>query len=852
MTTRAKLLTTSLNLVKGQESIDIVGDRGSGLSWFAERLTEGLLNGAWHVLRVRGIGAFRSAPLVALALAGVSAAREGRTTAIPAAIAEMTEKLPPGRSAIVIDDWDDLDDASWGVICAFHRANGVPIVTTRARAATAHDAVKRSFGSAADIAYVIELGPMRFDELAGALRERFGKPFEESTMSRIYVKSGGNVGLAVAIVDVAIHEQRLEVVDGALVATHGLWSSSLRAFAERLIEPLDAEQLDALELLSLVGVADTDTLATLTEPSTLEQLESLALIEMYPADQRLLVTVRFPILAEYFRSSPRRARRQRLSEVINTQLDPDWRGRPGSVSIAREQGDRAAQFVRLVHEQARARRIVARSEWVRSPSSTTAVNYFRALRSSGATREDFDEVLAASVFMDGDEYSSVQWLAAAAEYRAFERGEAAAVIEELRSAAASYPIFGGILLARALEIEHALVGPGKLDAIPDPADEDLDVRVRVAVLSAVAHVETSRGNISKSERYIAELRELSHPDGERSIALAAGLNRLVLGDVSGATRIAVRALDEAKAQFDAPAMFEYGYLATLCYMFEGRYTEVDAILETVLPLGEPSGPARFAHLALLVASCVLASRRGQRTLAEQRVKELERVAVPDGPLPGAFRAWAHTQVAASTGDFISAADVCMDGAEQLWERGARLSAAFAFLAAVELDPKPHRFDTIRERVMSVEGLYVEQQRKYASALVRGRGDEMQAVAEEFQATGRSGFALLAYDDAARFFDDAGEAHRATTVRALRSDLFRTLTPGTFDASRFRAVYSDLTEREREIARLAAKGLTNQQIADDLVLSVRTVESHMHRILRKTGADRRHALKDYLDRVEPVA
>jgi two-component system, NarL family, response regulator NreC len=43
---------------------------------------------------------------------------------------------------------------------------------------------------------------------------------------------------------------------------------------------------------------------------------------------------------------------------------------------------------------------------------------------------------------------------------------------------------------------------------------------------------------------------------------------------------------------------------------------------------------------------------------------------------------------------------------------------------------------------------------------------------------------------------------------------------------------DLTEREREILRLIALGFTNQEIAGQVFLSVRTVESHRRHILNK--------------------
>ena len=44
--------------------------------------------------------------------------------------------------------------------------------------------------------------------------------------------------------------------------------------------------------------------------------------------------------------------------------------------------------------------------------------------------------------------------------------------------------------------------------------------------------------------------------------------------------------------------------------------------------------------------------------------------------------------------------------------------------------------------------------------------------------------------------------------------------------------SPLTPRQREVARLVARGLTNQQIAEALVISARTAETHVQQILSK--------------------
>jgi DNA-binding CsgD family transcriptional regulator len=55
----------------------------------------------------------------------------------------------------------------------------------------------------------------------------------------------------------------------------------------------------------------------------------------------------------------------------------------------------------------------------------------------------------------------------------------------------------------------------------------------------------------------------------------------------------------------------------------------------------------------------------------------------------------------------------------------------------------------------------------------------------------------------------------------------------------------LTPQEREIATLAAAGLTNKQIAERLYLSHRTVSGHLHRLFPKLGVATRAALRDAL-------
>lgn len=57
--------------------------------------------------------------------------------------------------------------------------------------------------------------------------------------------------------------------------------------------------------------------------------------------------------------------------------------------------------------------------------------------------------------------------------------------------------------------------------------------------------------------------------------------------------------------------------------------------------------------------------------------------------------------------------------------------------------------------------------------------------------------------------------------------------------------TELSEREREVARLAAEGLRNKEIAQRLFISEETVKSHIRSIFNKTNIDRRSKLVDLL-------
>jgi len=94
---------------------------------------------------------------------------------------------------------------------------------------------------------------------------------------------------------------------------------------------------------------------------------------------------------------------------------------------------------------------------------------------------------------------------------------------------------------------------------------------------------------------------------------------------------------------------------------------------------------------------------------------------------------------------------------------------------------------------------------------------------------------------------------APIFEALKAELFvqraaqlaESLEAQVLVRSASRPSYPDnLSEREVEVLQLVARGRSNQQIADELVLSVKTVARHMSNIFNKIGVDRRSAATAY--------
>jgi DNA-binding NarL/FixJ family response regulator len=189
--------------------------------------------------------------------------------------------------------------------------------------------------------------------------------------------------------------------------------------------------------------------------------------------------------------------------------------------------------------------------------------------------------------------------------------------------------------------------------------------------------------------------------------------------------------------------------------------------------------------------------------------------------------------------------VVREGTRQLLERESDLEVvgeAADGLEAVDLARRLHPDVAIIDIAMpGMNGIEATRQIKSmlpaTAVLVLSAYDDDQYIFALLEA-GAAGY-LLKNVHGRELIEAVRAVHGGESVlhpRVARKVLDR-FTPGT-GKPRPPTLAAQLSEREMEVLRLAARGLSNKDIAQELVLSVRTVQAHLGNIFNKMGVGSR--------------
>jgi DNA-binding NarL/FixJ family response regulator len=130
--------------------------------------------------------------------------------------------------------------------------------------------------------------------------------------------------------------------------------------------------------------------------------------------------------------------------------------------------------------------------------------------------------------------------------------------------------------------------------------------------------------------------------------------------------------------------------------------------------------------------------------------------------------------------------------------------------------------------------------RHTESLRDGNGEGLLAASADYQAVGDVATAADVAAQASIAFSRSQQRKRSLYAAALAAQLANECG-GLCTPALKNPADQPLTDRQREIIELAAAGLSNKEIADCLVTSVRTVEGHVYRAYQRLGAKSRDEL-----------
>ena len=129
---------------------------------------------------------------------------------------------------------------------------------------------------------------------------------------------------------------------------------------------------------------------------------------------------------------------------------------------------------------------------------------------------------------------------------------------------------------------------------------------------------------------------------------------------------------------------------------------------------------------------------------------------------------------------------------------------------------------------------------HIEALAADDGNGLLTAAEEYRALGDRATATDAMAQAAVAFGRHGQGKRSAYAAALAQE-GADECGGLCTPALRNPAGQPLTGRQREIVELVVAGLSNKQIAERLVMSVRSVEGHLYRACQRVGVSSREEL-----------
>ncbi|MFF3556937.1 LuxR C-terminal-related transcriptional regulator [Streptomyces tsukubensis] len=769
---------------------------------------------------------------------------------------------PEPAPVLQIDDTHLLDEGSAALLLHLAVRRNLRIVLTARSGTPLPDAVDAMVRGG--YAQRLELPPLTADSVGLLLERALGGPVESTTGHLLWRYSGGNVLWLQQLVEAG-------TAAGTLTDTAGVWQckgpldpgTELSGLVERRIGRLSPAVRRAAELLALGEPLGSAELEHLVGPAVLDELDHLGLAAGENDGRRALVRLAHPLYGEVLRQRmPAHRRRRHCRELADAVRRTGMRRRadPARVGGWRlASGDHSDPALLLS----------AADHAVLTMDFTLAVDLARAACEAGGGIPA-RRVLAIALGHGGQGIQAEEVHSGLPQSVLPER-------EQLRS-----------LQLRAANMYLTLDRPADAVDLLRRGEEELrdeEARAELAALQALLLAVQADWPRYTAAVERARRRHRPGPGIRIRLQYAEWVHEFCHGRTESALALLESALPMLSGEDDIPMLAAglMGWLGTV-QAYAGRLDEAGATAAAEYRRARESGWVAGQGIWQFYLGRV-AARRGALQTARKHMREACAVLRDDstwgqeGLLLGE---WAVVE--AQLGD-TAAAESLLDRAHLARVESYRCFQVPALRTAQPwiLAARGRRAEAVRQALLAAEGAREQTiplweaellhltvrlgqpagaATRLAALAAEGDAPHLALYAEHAAALGaRDAAALeraLAGFDAAGMRLHAAEAaaqaaglwsRRGEDTRAQRAaDRCHRLTAaceGAMTPAVLACWTPGLTDRERDVARLAAAGHTSREIAAALGVSVRTVDNHLHRVYRKTGATGRLQLATML-------
>ena len=848
-------------LDRGSGGIVLIGEGGVGKSYIASEVLRLGGERGYATASTVGTQAAAGIPLGALShllpdLAGPAG------NVLAAARAAMAERAGDRPLMLSVDDAHLLDNHSAALVLQLALAMPSFVVATIRAGEPVPDPVVALWKEG--LAERVEVGPLDDHSIEEIATHVLDGPTDSQVARTIVGRADGNPLVARELCLAGLDSGAIEKHDGVWTLAGELGvSARLVELVEARVNGLSDAERRALDIVGQAEPLSLRVAQELVSPETLLGLERRTLVVLREDGRRRELWLSHPFYADVVRTTAGPLLAASIKgELATVMLAAGMRRRADLIRVATWQleaghGD-AELLLKAAHETYRARDMagtarLAAGAWDIRPDATAGYLLGTAIGFTGRHVEA-DAILGAATELAADDDEFARLVLAHSSVMSAGLGMPDAAIALL--AAADERVAGeeARTTLRA-QRAHLLAFHGDLDgslalAGPILAEAHGPALVVAAMAALIAYGQNGgfSAAVELAERVLPEHRRL-WAEGLVTIPpelldLQAKGSRVAMGELT-----AIETPDGGGARPTLPANRPIAMLgalhAVIAAVLRGKPRSAQAILDRAGPL--PTDPLASSAEALTALIAALTGRADDAVRALASAEEsMRRESRAANPLIDQARVW--TLVA--TGHPDEARRVAVKAIDRALEAHSWSSALDLVHDLARIGGPAQAMSRLPRIENRVDGPLAAARRLHVEGLGHGDADRLENASQAFLEFGADLLAAEAAADAGRAARRGGQARRSTRLLQRAASLASACEGARTPALLMPDELTPLTSREREIASLAATGLTSEAIAGRLFVSVRTVDNHMLHVYQKLGITSRRELSAAMTSREP--